>query len=117
MIKAFLSANALPLHDDMPIMFGWFARDLEDNDEVGCPCFVYEYGRYVSGHIRSNNIIVYVKIFANRDLNITKFYQVTANKKMFFDELKDGDMFEMKDKFHRYQDQRFIYQDGKISEC
>lgn len=116
MIEAFLKANVLPVHENMEILFGWFARDLEDDDEVGCPCFVYEMGNFISRQGQEVNILIYVKIFANKDLNVTKLYQISQEKRMFFDEISDGEAFDMVDKMSRYQNQRFIYKDGKISE-
>ena len=67
-------------------------------------------------HVRTNNIVVYVKIFANKDLNVTKLYQITSDKCMFFDPIGDGETFEMKDVLQRYENQSFIYKEGRISE-
>ncbi len=116
MIKAFLAANALPRKDKMDVMFGWFYRDLEDDDEVGCPCFVYDYGPLEDRTFKTSNILIYVKIFANKDLNVTKLYQISQHKAMYFDVVKDGDSFDMIDTKHRYDNQHFIYKDGCISE-
>ena len=116
MIKAFLTANALPVHKNLTVMFGWFARDLEDDDEVGCPCFVCDLGSLELGHVKTSNILVYVKIFFFFFLNVTRLYQVTEEKRMFFDQLEDGDYFDMKDAMLRFQDQRFVYRSGNILE-
>lgn len=116
MIESFLAANALPLHGQLNVLFGWFYRDLEDDDEVGCPCFVYDYGPLEDRTFKTSNILVYVKIFANKDLNVTKLYQISPHKRMFFDEVKDGDSFDMIDTKHRYDNQHFIYKGGSISE-
>lgn len=116
MIEAFLAANALPMHGALNVMFGWFYRNLEEDDEVGCPCFVYDYGPFEDRTFKTSNILIYVKIFANKDLNVTKLYQISPHKRMFFDEVKDGDGFDMVDAKHRYNNQHFIYKDGCISE-
>lgn len=116
MIKSFLNANVLPVPENLSVSFGWFVRDLENDDEVGCPCFVCDCGSFVLGQIKTENILIYVKIFANKDLNITRIYQLTKAKKMFFDEIKDGDIFKMSDRFNRFEDQIFIYKNGKIVE-
>lgn len=116
MIEAFLAANALPRKGKMDVMFGWFYRDLEDDDEVGCPCFVYDYGPFKDRTFKTSNILIYVKIFANKDLNVTKLYQISQHKAMYFDEVKDGDSFDMVDAKHRYDNQHFVYKDGLISE-
>ena len=116
MIKAFLKANALPVPEKLDVMFGWLARDLEEDDEVGCPCFCCDCGPLKGSNIRTSNILVYVKIFANKNLNVTRLYPITGHRRMFFDMLDDGDIFEMKDAFHRYQDQKFVYKNGTISE-
>ncbi len=115
MIKSFLAANALPLREDLNVMFGWFVRDMENDDEVGCPCFVCDYATY-TGNVKTNNILIYVKIFANKDLNVTKFYQISSDRRIFFDVLHDGDTFDMKDVLKRFPEQHFVYKDGKISE-
>lgn len=116
MIEAFLAANALPVRANMNVMFGWFYRDLEDDDEVGCPCFVYDYGPFEDRTFKTSNILIYVKIFANKDLNVTKLYQISQQKRMFFDTVNDGESFDMIDQKHRYIRQRFIYKNGLISE-
>ncbi len=116
MIKSFLAANALPVHNDLKVLFGWFSRNMEDDNVVGCPCFVCDCGQFTLSHVRTNNIVVYVKIFANKDLNVTKLYQITSDKCMFFDPIGDGETFEMKDVLQRYENQSFIYKEGRISE-
>ena len=35
MIKSFLAANALPVHNDLKVLFGWFSRNMEDDNVVG----------------------------------------------------------------------------------
>lgn len=124
LMKAFLVANMLD--NDLAVFdgkigesrykikFGWFSRDLENDDEVGCPCFVCDYEGVMPGSTSRLKGIVYVKIFASKDANLTKMLIDIDKKRFHFEEIQNGQCFQMQDPLHRYEDETFVYKDGDI---
>ncbi len=125
LMKAFLVSNMLDnelavfdkdaQEPQYQIKFGWFSRDLEDDDMVGSPCFVCDYEGMLPGSKEPISGVVYVKVFASKDANLTKMHILTPQKRVFFDEIEDGECFKMEDPIGRYEKEDFIYKDGVVS--
>ncbi len=115
---AFLAANMLDneLGVENPgekepkyfIRYGWFSRDEDAEDRVGCPCYVADYEGYIPGESKTGHAVVYVKSFAQRSPTMTKMH-VTQNGNFSFDEIEDGDEFTMED------GRRYLRKDGKVT--
>ncbi len=126
LMKAFLFSNRLSGKLDLfdhenqkactQIKLGWFSRDMEDDDSVGCPCFVCDFAGTAPYGRKPLKGIVYVKVFASKDVNITKILVTGKRERIFFDEIPDGEIFYMKDPLGRYEPQSFIYKDGAVAE-
>ena len=124
LMKAFLVSNMLDnelavfdkkaKEPEYQVKFGWFSRDLENDDEVGCPCFVCDYEGMLPGSQKPISGIVYVKVFASKDANLTKMHVLTPEKRVFFDEIKNGEGFKMTDPLGRYEDEEFVYNHGEV---
>lgn len=110
LIKEYMAQN-MPMAMLLPgVTLIWFDRDKEEDDSVGCPCFL---ASAVDG---GKEVTFYAKIFAKGPAEAVKIYEFDLSKAPFMDVIKDGEVFDMKDIQHRYQNQRFIYKDGMISE-
>lgn len=124
LMKAFLASNMLDnelavfdKNDSEPhyqIKFGWFYRNLENEDQVGCPCFICDYEGMLPGSKKPIKGVVYVKVFASKDANLTKMQIVSSEQNIFFDEIADNETFTMIDPLHRYENEVFIYKDGNV---
>lgn len=96
------------------IRFGWFSRDCDAEDRVGCPCFIGEYHGFVPGEDKVINAIVYVKAFAVRNGCITKMHFIGENKNQFhLQEILDGEKFIM-DETGSYKKEEFMYSNGNV---
>lgn len=96
------------------IKFGWFSRDKDEEDRVGCPCFVCDFKGVLPTEPTSVHGIVYVKVFATRKLNMTKMHLIEDEQNFNFDEIKDGEAFTMRDEAGRYEAETFIFSKGLI---
>lgn len=90
------------------IKFGWFSRDRDEEDTVGCPCYVSDFHDIVPGEDGTVHGIVYVKTFATHDISMTKMHFITAERNFSFTEIADGEEFEMED------GSRYLNQGGVI---
>ncbi|MBS4773319.1 MAG: hypothetical protein KHX55_03460 [Proteobacteria bacterium] len=117
LMLSFLAANMLDNelsvenpNDSEPkyvIRYGWFSRDEDAEDKVGCPCYVADYEGYIPGEDRAEHAIVYVKSFAQRYPTMTKMHLV-KNGGFDFIEIENGEEFVMED------GRRYLRQDGKV---
>lgn len=120
LMKAMLSANMmdnwLVVDDEKSenpnyfVKFGYFNRNVEDDDIVGCPCFLCDYEGPLPASEHLKNAIVYVKAFGVHNSVMTRMFFVEEGKPDFFiDEINDGDVFSMDDGRHyKYQDKKII---------
>lgn len=121
LMKSMLSSNMLDneLQTDesgeYKIRFGWFSRDCDDEDRVGCPCFICEYRGFIPGENEMTNAIVYVKAFGMRNGCMTKMHYIGKDKDKFhFEEIFDNQTFLMA-KTGGYQKEMFLYCFGNIA--
>lgn len=118
LMLSFLAANMLDnelsvenSNDPEPkyvIRYGWFSRDGDAEDKVGCPCYTADYQGYIPGENKTCHAIVYVKSFAQRHLTMTKMHVVDEGGFSFV-EIKDGEEFAMED------GRRYLRRDGKVT--
>ncbi len=102
--------------DEVPyfIKLTWVSRDFETDVWLGCPCFVSDFhGKLPSGE--EVHGVIYVKCFPTQSTRVTQMKIVDDNRLDYnFSFIEDGEDFKMHDKLGRYDDEYFIFKNGKI---
>lgn len=114
LINAFAKVHKLRTEAEVRLV--WIYPDLiEKDDAIGCPCFACDCNKKLSSG-ETENGIVYVKAFAMQNFGITSFIALKKGMVSFFDEIKDGDEFSLKDKQNRFPEQNYRFLQGMIVE-
>ena len=129
-MQAFLFANLMDSHDlelENPQKEGssyfvkliWLARDADDKNKVGCPCYACSYRGILPFSGKAVDGIIYVKVFADKDYNMVKMHLVEESMldgvNFSISPIEEGETFKMVDEAGRFVDEKFIYKDGKIA--
>lgn len=124
LMKSLLSANMIDndLEVDDPnkehptyfIKLVWLSRDPENNEWVGCPCFICDFKGMLPDSDKPVHGIVYVKIFASQTSNMTKMHIIEDYFDYDFTLIEDGDEFKMHDEEGRFEDEIFVFTEGVI---
>ena len=95
------------------IKLTWVSRDFETDVWLGCPCFVSDFhGKLPSGE--DVHGIIYVKCFPTQSTRITQMKIVDDRLDYNFSFIEDGEDFCMHDKLGRWDDEHFIFKNGRI---
>ena len=128
-MQAFLFANMLDNelevddpHSENPsyyVKLVWLSRERDEKDKVGCPCFACTFNGMLPGRTKAADGIVYVKVFADKDYQMVRMHLIDVDPEegvnFSVEEIPEGEVFEMIDEEHRYEDEKFVFKDGKIS--
>jgi hypothetical protein len=125
LMKAFLSSQLIEVDLDRDIeaesertapyfiKLTWLSRDFETDIWLGCPCFVSDFhGKLASGE--DVHGVIYVKCFPTQSTRVTQMKIVDKRLDFGLVFIEDGEDFIMHDKLRRYDDEHFIFKDGKI---
>ncbi len=124
LMKALLSANMIDndLEVDDPkkehptyfIKLAWLSRDVENDDWVGCPCFICDFHGMLPDSDKPVHGVVYVKIFASRETTMTKMHIIDDHFDFGFNIIENEEVIKMRDKEGRYEDEDFVFVNGEI---
>ncbi len=119
-----MDANSLEVEDPQDensnyfIKLVWLARETDNKNKVGCPCFACSYKGNSTNKVDAINGLVYVKVFADKDINMVKMHLVEEDWEdgvnFSISPIEEGETFKMVDEAGRFVDETFIYKDGKI---